>query len=400
MNKYNYRAMTKDGKKTEGVYEGNSRDEVISLIAANGYYPLKIEEVKVKPHIELKFSNRVKTKDLAVFCRQFYTMLDAGVSITNALDMLKQQTLNKVLQSALEDIEEDVKKGEMLSETMAKFPNIFPQLLISMVQSGEATGNIDEIMLRMSVHFEKENRINNKVRSAMIYPIILSIVAIAAVVGILMFVMPTFKDMFDSEGLVLPLITRALLGLSDFLVKYILFIILFVVILVVALNYYLKTEDGKRQLSKLKLKIPIFRDVTRKVIVARFSRTLSILLSSGISLIDAIPIVSAVLSNKIAEEELSKVREKVVRGDGLSGPISETTVFPDMLNSMIKIGEESGSLDSILEKTADFYDEEVEQAILVATEMLSPVLIVVMGVAIGVIVIAIMLPMFDLYTQL
>lgn len=400
MNKYNYRAMTKDGKKTEGVYEGNSRDEVISLIAANGYYPLKIEEVKVKPHIELKFSNRVKTKDLAVFCRQFYTMLDAGVSITNALDMLKQQTLNKVLQSALEDIEEDVKKGEMLSETMAKFPNIFPQLLISMVQSGEATGNIDEIMLRMSVHFEKENRINNKVRSAMIYPIILSIVAIAAVVGILMFVMPTFKDMFDSEGLVLPLITRALLGLSDFLVKYILFIILFVVILVVALNYYLKTEDGKRQLSKLKLKIPIFRDVTSKVIVARFSRTLSILLSSGISLIDAIPIVSAVLSNKIAEEELSKVREKVVRGDGLSGPISETTVFPDMLNSMIKIGEESGSLDSILEKTADFYDEEVEQAILVATEMLSPVLIVVMGVAIGVIVIAIMLPMFDLYTQL
>lgn len=400
MNKYNYRAMTKDGKKTEGVYEGNSRDEVISLIAANGYYPLKIEEVKVKPHIELKFSNRVKTKDLAVFCRQFYTMLDAGVSITNALDMLKQQTLNKVLQSALEDIEEDVKKGEMLSETMAKFPNIFPQLLISMVQSGEATGNIDEIMLRMSVHFEKENRINNKVRSAMIYPIILSIVAIAAVVGILMFVMPTFKDMFDSEGLVLPLITRALLGLSDFLVKYILFIILFVVILVVALNYYLKTEDGKRQLSKLKLKIPIFRDVTSKVIVARFSRTLSILLSSGISLIDAIPIVSAVLSNKIAEEELSKVREKVVRGDGLSGPISETTVFPDMLNSMIKIGEESGSLDSILEKTADFYDEEVEQAILVATEMLSPVLIVVMGVAIGAIVIAIMLPMFDLYTQL
>lgn len=400
MNKYNYRAMTKDGKKTEGVYEGNSRDEVISLIAANGYYPLKIEEVKVKPHIELKFSNRVKTKDLAVFCRQFYTMLDAGVSITNALDMLKQQTLNKVLQSALEDIEEDVKKGEMLSETMAKFPNIFPQLLISMVQSGEATGNIDEIMLRMSVHFEKENRINNKVRSAMIYPIILSIVAIAAVVGILMFVMPTFKDMFDSEGLVLPLITRALLGLSDFLVKYILFIILFVVILVVALNYYLKTEDGKRQLSKLKLKVPIFKDVTRKVIVARFSRTLSILLSSGISLIDAIPIVSAVLSNKIAEEELAKVREKVVRGDGLSGPISETTVFPDMLNSMIKIGEESGSLDSILEKTADFYDEEVEQAILVATEMLSPVLIVVMGVAIGVIVIAIMLPMFDLYTQL
>ncbi|NLK95210.1 MAG: type II secretion system F family protein [Clostridiales bacterium] len=400
MKKFNYRAMTKDGKKTEGIYEGNSREEVISLIAANGYYPLKIEEVKVKPHIELNFTNRVKTKDIAVFCRQFYTMLDAGVSITNSLSMLRDQILNKTLKRVLGEIDEDVKKGEMLSESMSKFPDVFPQLLISMVQSGEATGNIDEMMLRMSVHYEKENKTNNKVKSAMIYPIVLAIVAIVAVMGIMIFVMPTFKELFDTEGIELPFITKALLALSDFLSSYALLILVIIIGLIVGFNYYKKTENGMKEVSKLKLKLPIIRGVTRKIIVARFSRTLSMLLSSGISLIEAMPIVCAVLGNKVAEEELTKVRERVIRGDGLSTPLSETTVFTDMLNSMVKIGEESGSLDAILDKTADFYDEEVDQAIMAATSMIEPALIIVMGVAIGIIVISIMLPMFEMYTQL
>jgi len=398
MKKFSYRAKKTDGGKIEGQYDANTKEEVVGMITSNGYYPLKVQEITPKPFSEISFNQRVTAKDLSLFCRQMYTMLDAGVTITSSLNMLSNQIVNKKLRTILGEIEEDVKKGEMLSESMNKYPNEFPKLLLSMVQSGEATGNIDAIMLRMSIHFEKENRINNKIKSAMIYPTVLSIVAVIAVIAIMTLVMPTFITLFEGQGVPLPLVTRIVIGISKFMKSYIIFIIIAIVAIVVSFNYYKKTKSGIMNISKFKLIFPVIASLTKKIIVSRFTRTMSTLLSSGISLIEAIPIVSEIIGNSVAEEELIKVRERVMRGEGLSGPIRESSVFPELLSSMIKIGEESGSLDDILNKTADFYDEEVDQAITAATALMEPALIVIMGLAIGTIVMAIMLPMFDMYS--
>ena len=400
MKNFKYRAMKSDGTKIEGKFEANSKADVINMITTSGYYPLMVEEITESKQIEFKFLERVTKKDLAIFCRQFYTMLNAGVSITNAISILSNELPNKKLREILSEIEDDIKKGDTLSESMARHRKYFPQLLISMIESGEISGNVDEMMLRMSVHFEKEYKLNNKIKSAMTYPSVLSVVAVGAVMFIMTFVMPTFVEMFEEEGITLPIITKAMLGASKFLSNNLILILILIAILVVLFNAYKKTANGIIMMSKLKLRLPVIGTLNKKIIVSRFTRTLSTLLSAGVSLVHALPTVAGVLENKVAEDAILKIRERVVRGDGLSSPIRENDIFPKMLSSMIRIGEESGSLDDILNKTADFYDDEVEQAIQTATSLIEPLLIVVMGVVIGAIVISIMLPMFDMYTQM
>ena len=397
MKKFKYRAMTKNGERIEGQYEANSKDDVLRMININGYYPLKIEEIRESKEIEFSFLDKVTTKDLAIFCRQFYTMLDAGVSIVNALDILATELPNKKLREILRDMDEDVKKGELLSASMVKHRKYFPQLLIKMIESGEISGNMDEMMLRMANHFEKENKINNKIKSAMTYPSVLSVVALGAVMFIMTFVMPTFIGMFEEEGIELPSITKFTIGASKFLSSNVVLIIITLAILAVLFNLYKKSSAGSNIISKLKLSLPIIGELNKKIIVSRFTRTLSTLLSSGVSLIHALPTVAGVLENKIAEDSILKIREDVVRGEALSKSIKEEEIFPNMLASMIKIGEESGSLDDILNKTADFYDEEVEQTIQTTTALIEPLLIVVMGLVIGLIIISIMLPMHYRY---
>lgn len=400
MAKFKYRAMSGNGKKIEGNHVANSRDEVIQMITSNGYYPLMIEEVVESTNIELGFGEKVTTKDIAIFCRQLYTMIDAGVSINRSLNIMANQLTNKKLRKVTSQIEEDVKKGEMLSAAIKKHNDVFPQLLISMVESGEISGNLDTMMLRMSTHFEKENKLNNKIKAAMIYPIVLGIVAICAVMFIMTFVMPTFIEMFESEGVVLPLSTKILINLSSILQENILFIIIIFICLFVVFKFYSRTEHGIYTISKLKLHLPIIGELNKKIIVSRFTRTLSTLIASGVSLVHSLPVVAGVLGNKIAEDAINKVREEVTKGEWLSEPIKEAGIFPEMLSSMINIGEETGQLDEILNKTADFYDDEVEQAIQTTTALIEPLLIVVMGIVIGFIVISIMLPMFDMYTQM
>lgn len=400
MAKFKYRAMSGNGKKIEGNHVANSRDEVIQMITSNGYYPLMIEEVVESTNIELGFGEKVTTKDIAIFCRQLYTMIDAGVSINRSLNIMANQLTNKKLRKVTVQIEEDVKKGEMLSAAIKKHDDVFPQLLISMVESGEISGNLDTMMLRMSTHFEKENKLNNKIKTAMTYPTVLGIVAVCAVMFIMTFVIPTFIEMFESEGVVLPLSTQILINLSSILQENILFIIVIIICFFVAFKFYSRTDHGIYTISKLKLHLPIIGELNKKIIVSRFTRTLSTLIASGVSLVHSLPVVAGVLGNKIAEDAINKVREEVTKGEGLSEPIKEAGIFPEMLSSMINIGEETGQLDEILNKTADFYDDEVEQAIQTTTALIEPLLIVVMGLVIGFIVISIMLPMFDMYTQI
>lgn len=390
MKKFKYKAMKNDGTKTTGEYEANSRDDVMEMITSNGYYPLKVEEVIESATINI--NRKIKVKEISIFCRQMYTMLDAGVPLINALNLMSTQVTNKHLVEIVKELEEDVRKGEMLSNSMRKFPEAFPTLLTSMVESGEASGNLDEMFLRMSTHFEKENKINNKVKAAMIYPIILAIVGVAALIVVMTFVMPTFVSLFDSSGAELPAATRLLIGLSSFMSNHYLMVVGILIAVVVGIIMYSKTESGIYFFAKLKITF-LYKGLNRKMIVSRFTRTLSTLLASGVSLVESLPIVSAVLNNVIAEDEVLKIRERVVKGEGLSTPIEDCELFPPMLSSMVRIGEESGALDDMLNKTADFYDEEVEQAIQTLTSMLEPIMIIIMGLVIGFMVIALMLPL-------
>ncbi len=400
MAKFKYRALTANNEKVEGIYEAKSKDEVLTIISSNGYYPLMIEEVIESQQIHLGFNKKVKLKDIAVFCRQFYTMLDAGVQIDHCLSILAEQLTHPELKKAIAQVGDEVRRGESLAESMSKHDEVFPELLLKMIQSGEISGNLDTIMLRMSAYYEKENKINSKVKNAMIYPAILAIVAAGAVSVILTFVMPTFMEMFAENGVELPWLTKALLATSDFITSYYLLILMIGFVGLFGYRLYSRTDHGKYTISQIKLAVPIIKPLNQKIIVSRFTRTLSTLLSSGMPLAQSIHIVSEVVQNKVAEDALQSVREELVKGEGLSGPIAETKIFPPMLSSMIHIGEETGSLDDILAKTADFYDDELEAQIQATTALIEPLLIVVMGIIIGAIVLAIMIPMFEMYTQI
>ena len=400
MAKFKYRVMNSDGEKINGTHEANSREEVIDFISGNGYYPLLVEEVKESKNIELSFNEKVRIKDLAIFCRQFYTMLDAGVPILTCLKILSDQIQNKKLREAIIKVHEDVETGEVLSDAMRKHKDVFPDLLISLTASGEASGSLDSVMLRMATNYEKENKINNKVKSAMIYPIVLGCVAIIAVVFILVYVMPTFMDIFEGNGTQLPWSTRFLLGLSSSIQNNWIIILFFIIVAGLSLKIFLKTEQGILIVSRLKLKLPVLKKLNEMMIVSRFTRTLSILMASGLPLIKALEIVSEVVGNRIVESAMIQIKDNVMRGESLYSSMKESEMFPGMLYSMIKVGEETGSLDDILNKTADFYDEELESTIQASVALLEPILIVVLGLVIGFIVISIMLPMFDSYGQI
>lgn len=397
---FKYRVMNKEGEKIEGKYEANSKNEVIDFISANGYYPLMIEEMPSGINIEFKFSRKVKLKDLAVFCRQFYTMLTAGVPIITCLEILSAQIENKKLRNATRDIGQEVEKGEILSEAMKKHKEIFPELLVSLVASGEASGNLDAIMIRMATHYEKDNKINNKIKSAFIYPIVLGFACIGAVVFILTYVMPTFIEIFKQTGTVLPWSTKLLLGISDGIKNNWIFIIVFIIMGMFGLKIFLKTDQGRLISGTLKLKLPILKKLNRMIVISRFTRTLSTLVSSGLTLVESLEIVSTVVGNRAAEEALLKIKDDVVRGESLYTSMKESELFTEMLYAMVKIGEETGLLDDILNKTADFYDDELESIIQASVALLEPILIIVMGIVIGFMVGSIMLPMFDSYGQI
>lgn len=393
---FKYKSVTHSGQIVEGFYEANTEADVIAMIKGNDHMPLSVEaDVGKDAQIEL-FNPSVKKKDLAVFCRQFYTMIDAGLGIVKCLDILALQTENKTLRQAVISINEDVQKGFVLSEAMKKHKKVFPTILTSMVEAGEASGNLDTILERMAVHFEKENKIENKVKGAMTYPIILMIVSIAVVIFMLTAVFPTFISMFEGSDTPLPGPTRALIAISNSLQTHWYVYLGVVAALIAIILVFRQSPEGRRFFDTLKLKLPIFKPTNSKIITSRFTRTLSTLMASGIPLIRAMEVVSRVVNNVIVEERLIQGIENIRKGVPLSRAVKDVGIFPPMVDSMIKIGEESGSLDDMLYKTADFYDEEVEVALQKMTTMLEPIMIVFMAVLIGFLVVAMVLPMFEI----
>lgn len=393
---YKYKAISQDGQFIKGTYEGDSEKDVLNMLRNKEYIPISIKKDIRIQYKNILFSKKVKRKDLAIFCRQFYTMINAGISIVKSLNILIEQTENKVLKQAIKFIYEDIQKGYTLSQSMGKQKRIFPEILINMIQAGEFSGTLDIVLERMSIHFEKESKLENKIKSAMIYPTILVFSSIAVIIFMLMAVLPTFVSIFTSSGILLPWPTRFILNISIYFQNY-WYILLMIIIFIVGLIYYYKnTVIGKQRIDNIKLKIPGIRIISINIITSRFTRTLSTLISSGISLLDALTIVGKILNNREIESRLIKEVESIKRGVSLSTTIENIGIFPPIVNTMINIGEKSGSLDEMLYKAADFYDEEVESDLHKLTTLIEPILLIIMSVIIGFLVIAMTLPMFDM----
>ncbi len=384
------------GKKHKISKSAESKSEIADYLKQNNYIIIDIKKSESSVELSGLKPNRIKSKDLAVFCKQLYAMLKAGVTIVNSLEILKQQTENKRLAKIIGQMYEDLQKGNTFSEALSHHKDAFPTIFISMAEAGELSGNIDIIMNRLSNHFEKEYKIENKVKGAMTYPMILVIVCVAVVVFLLTTIMPTFVEMYSSSGVELPKITQVMISVSQALKNYWYIFVVAVVAIVFAVSAMNKNENVKLKEDYYKLQIPVVKNLVLKVATSRFTRTLSTLMGSGVPLLQALETVSGVTGNTYIASKIMEAREDVRRGLALSQPLRQQGVFPPMVHSMIKIGEDSGSIEEILDKTADFYDEEVDTAVTRLTTMLEPIMIVFMAIIIGFIVIAMVTPMFDM----
>lgn len=396
MAKYRYKAAYASGGTYSGSYIAASKDDVVKMIRANKGFPITIEEDDVFSNAKGSRAWGIGAKDYSIMCRQLYAMLAAGVPIIQSLNILRSQVHKKALKNAMDQVYEDVQKGQLLSEAMKRQQVVFPELMINMIEAGELSGTMDSVLERLSYHYHREAKITAKIKSAMVYPAILSFVAVAVVVFLLTFVMPTFVEMFESSGVALPLPTRMLMGLSSALSNYWYLFLFGLIALIFGFVSYIGTPTGRYRFDSLKLSIPVLKDLNMKIVSTRFARTLSTMLTSGIPLIQALENIERIIGNRVVAEGIQKVREEVQRGSDLAGPMSRLSFFPAMISSMVHVGEESGTLDDILNKTAEFYDEEVETDFERVVALFEPVMIVVMGIMIGFIVVSMALPMFDM----
>jgi len=373
-----------------------NRTDAVNRIRLKGK-PISVEEkVMGSKEIVLFQSKKIKLKDISLFCKQMSVMLESGIPLNNAVDILEQQATSKNLKSSLKIVSKSLKEGSQLSKAMIDQEGMFPDLLIRMVQAGEKTGKLDEVLEKMSEHYNKELKTSRQIRGAMIYPAVLAFLAVAAVLALLYVVIPSFSGIFEQSGMAMPLPTRIVLAASNFVRSY--WYILFGVtgILVFLFLRYRSTEVGRYQLDRLKLWLPVIKGPMQKIVTARFASTLAILTSAGIPLVEAIESAAATTNNAVVIEKMKIANEGLQKGERLTGMITATGLFPPMMLSMVKIGEESGSLESMLVKTSDYYEEELETAIKQLLSLLEPAMIIVMGVIIGGIVASVMLPMFEL----
>lgn len=386
---------TRQGVVTLEV-DAPNRTDAVNRIRLKGK-PISVEEkVMGSKEIVLFQSKKIKLKDISLFCKQMSVMLESGIPLNNAVDILEQQATSKNLKSSLKIVSKSLKEGSQLSKAMLDQEGMFPDLLIRMVQAGEKTGKLDEVLEKMSEHYNKELKTSRQIRGAMIYPAVLAFLAVAAVLALLYIVIPSFSGIFEQSGMDMPLPTRIVLAASNFVRSY--WYILFGVtgILVFLFLRYRSTEAGRYQLDRLKLWLPVIKGPMQKIVTARFASTLAILTSAGIPLVEAIESAAATTNNAVVIEKMKIANEGLQKGERLTGMITSTGLFPPMMLSMVKIGEESGSLESMLVKTSDYYEEELETAIKQLLSLLEPAMIIVMGVIIGGIVASVMLPMFEL----
>ena len=386
MTQFSYVATDVNGKKIRGKEMAEDSAELIEKLRQKGLFCTVYRDLQANKANDVKF--KFKTKDLSFFCRQLSAMLTSGVSLVKALHILQAQTENKKMKAILLDIYEEVQKGRSFSEAIATKPGVFPGLFVSMVGAGEASGNLDMIMNRVSEHYAKDSKTQNKVRGAMIYPIVLLVLLLAMMIGMFTFIMPMFKGLM-SEGTEMPALSAAMFAISDFFTAYWYLLLIGFIAIVIVFRIILTTPSTKLKWDKMLLGLPKVGGLLRTIYTARFARTMSNLFASGLQMVDCIEKSVGTLGNSYIIKEFEEVIENVKRGESLSTAIARINVFEGMFVSIIYVGEESGTLDQILEKSSDYYDDEADSAIASMVSLLEPVMIILMGVMVACILVAV-----------
>lgn len=394
MAQYNYKAMDKNGKAKKGSIEAINLDKAKEKLKSEG---LIVQDIKEQGAGKKGGGKKVKDKDLAVFCKQFSAVLNAGVTIISALEMMSEQLENKTLKRALQEAQSYVQKGGTLADAFKLNPKVFPPIMINMTAAGEMSGNLEICFDRLTTHFETANALHSKVKGAVTYPIVILIVVVAVVAVLLVGVIPQFSQMFDDLGSELPAATQMLVNLSNFLQHKWYILVIIVAVIVFGLKAFGKTEPGSLMYAKIGIKFPLFGNLTIKSAAATFSRTMATLMASGISLIDAVEQVAKMINNRIIREALLDAKTQIAKGVPLSKPLRDCGIFPPMLPQMTKIGEETGNIEDMMDKVADYYEMEVNDATDALTAAMEPLIIVIMGVVVGGIVMAIYSPMLSMY---
>ncbi len=399
MPRFNYTA-TKDGKTIHGSAEAGSKEALVSTLRKQNVIPLVVKPEKTgKGLLNFKFGKKVKVKDLAVFTRQLSTMVSAGVPLNRSLHTLEDQTKNAFFKKTVGEVAKDVEGGMPLAEAFKKHPRVFSDVYVNMVRAGEAGGILDEILKRLSLQIERDASMRKKIHGAMAYPIVILTVTVVAFFGIMIFIIPKLGKIIKElggEDAQLPVYTQAMLSISDFLQKYAIPIIVLTAITVFLVRRYIRTPRGRYQFDALLLRLPIINSVIIKVAIARFARTFASLMSSGVSVLDALDVTGGAIGNKVIEKELQEAAKEVKNGKPLSEPLSKSKHFPDIVAQMLSVGEESGQIDTILVKVADFYEEEVSTTIDSLASIIEPLMIIILGAVVGVIAASVMGPIANL----
>lgn len=399
MPQFEWSGTKKTGETVSGVITAETKDEVAQLLRKQQIIVTKIKE-KGKEFALPKFGGSVSTKELAVFTRQFSVMIDAGLPITQCLEILASQQENKFFQKILFTVREDVEAGANLSDALRRHPKVFDDLYCNLVAAGEAGGILDTILQRLSIYIEKNVKLKAAVKSALIYPVVVIVVAVLIVIIIMWKVIPTFASLFAGLGAKLPAPTRVVIAISEFLGAWWWLIGLTIAVIIIGLRTYYATPGGRYNIDKVMLKLPVLGIVLKKIAVARFCRTLGTLVSSGVPILEGLEITAKTSGNAVVEEAIMKTRKAVEEGKTIVEPLQATGLFPGMVTQMIGVGESTGALDAMLSKVADFYEDEVDEAIANLMSLLEPLIIVFLGTTVGGIVIAMYMPLFTLIQQI
>ncbi len=396
MNNYKYTAKDKIGQSVTGVFQANNETEVADILHKKELVVLRVELSRKAPSKTKLTDKKIKLDDLVIFSRQLATMIDAGIPLVNALSILSEQIEEQNLRAVVNIVRQDIEGGMSFCDALAKHPMVFSELFVNMVKAGETSGMLDEILDRLASYLEKQAALNRKIISSMVYPAVVVSMSILITSVLLLKVVPTFKGIFDSLGGTLPVPTQVLIFISDLLRKYFSYTVVTLVVTIYLFKKYLKTHKGRYQFDQLVLKAPVFGPLFRKLAVAKFSRTFSTLVKSGVSVLSTLDIVSKTSGNKVVEEAVVNCSKSVRDGEPISRPLSKSGVFPPMVTRMINVGEQTGQLEKMLTKIADFYDDQVDAAAGALTSMIEPLVIAFLGVVIGGIVIALFLPIFKI----
>ena len=394
---YRYKVRNQNGELFKGKVEADDQRAAIKKLRDRDYYPISVEEVKERQELSdiLERFKSVDTYDLVLFSRQFATMIDSGLSMVRTLKILGEQTENPKLQKAIVSIREKVESGTSLSRAMEE-EDVFPKLFVSMVRAGESGGVLARVLKEMARHYERENELKQEVKSAMTYPVIVILLSVVVLIVLIAVILPGFTDMFADLGAELPAATRFLMWLGDSMRAYWYTLPIGVLAAVFGFKYYYDTDEGERRIDFLLLKIPMFGDLIRKTSVSRFSQTMSVLIASGVSILESFELTAEIVENRVVSDAIKESRRSISEGESIAAPLERADIFPPMVLQMIRVGEETGTIDEMLAKVASFYEDEVKHKLDAIVSMIEPITIAFLGIVVGLILFSVMGPMFDM----